>query len=242
MQQETKLIGLLFAATFLLNTIGNSQVYSSKEYLVYTVDPHHQKLAMYWVNEKGELFGSFRNLNTWLESKNKRLVFAMNGGMYRVDRSPVGLFIDSFRVRRNVNKASASGNFYLKPNGVFYITRQGRAGVTESMAFHLSKDIQYATQSGPMLLVDGKIHPSFTEHSSNVNIRNGVGILPDGRVIFVMSKIAVNFFDFARYFQSWGCKNALYLDGFVSKVYLPAAEWYQAGGNFGVIIAETTDK
>ena len=87
-----------------------------------------------------------------------------------------------------------------------------------------------------MLLINGQIHPAFKKGSSNLNIRNGVGILPNNKVIFAMSKQEVNFYDFAQYFKNLGCKNALYLDGFVSRTYLPGKNWEQLDGNFGVII------
>ena len=83
------------------------------------------------------------------------------------------------------------------------------------------------------------MHPRFNKGSANVHIRNGVGILPDGNILFAMSKEKVNFYDFASYFRQKGCKNALYLDGFVSRTYLPSKGWRQFEGNFGVIIGET---
>ena len=103
-------------------------------------------------------------------------------------------------------------------------------------------EIKYATQSGPMLVIDGQVHSSFKDGSTNLNIRNGVGILPDNKVIFAMSKTEINFYDFAKYFQSLGCKNALYLDGFVSRTYLPEKKWTQTDGNFGVMICVTKKK
>ncbi|MNS90583.1 hypothetical protein D3C72_1246390 [compost metagenome] len=96
--------------------------------------------------------------------------------------------------------------------------------------------MRFATQSGPMLVIDGKIHPAFDQTSQNVNIRNGVGILPDGKVLFAMSKSLITFYDFARYFQEKGCKNALYLDGGISKTYLPEQGYTDKTGDFGVII------
>ncbi len=88
-----------------------------------------------------------------------------------------------------------------------------------------------------MLLIDGAVHPAFKKGSANLNIRNGVGVLPNGRVLFAVSKEAVNFYDFARFFLSMGCANALYLDGFVSRTYLPSQNWVQLDGNFGVMVA-----
>jgi uncharacterized protein YigE (DUF2233 family) len=118
---------------------------------------------------------------------------------------------------------------------------KGLCKVKESFTGQFLKKemIKYATQSGPMLIIDGQIHPAFKAGSTNVNIRNGVGILPDGRVIFAMSKTAVNFYDFANYFKSLDCKNALYLDGVVSRTYLPERNWIQTDGDFGVIIGIT---
>jgi uncharacterized protein YigE (DUF2233 family) len=92
-----------------------------------------------------------------------------------------------------------------------------------------------------MLVIEGQIHPALKEGSTNLNIRNGVGILPGNKVIFAMSKQEVNFYDFANYFKSMGCKNALYLDGFVSRTYLPSKDWIQTDGDFGVIIGVTTN-
>ena len=90
-----------------------------------------------------------------------------------------------------------------------------------------------------MLVLDGQIHPAFKEGSKNLNIRNGVGILPNNKVVFAMSKSEINFYDFAKFFQNLGCKNALYLDGFVSRCYFPEKNWTQTDGNFGVIIGVT---
>ena len=88
-------------------------------------------------------------------------------------------------------------------------------------------------------MTEGKIHPAFTDGSANLQIRNGVGILPNGNVIFAISKEPVNFYNFALYFKNLGCKNALYLDGFVSRAYIPSEKLMQTDGNFGVIIAAT---
>ena len=90
-----------------------------------------------------------------------------------------------------------------------------------------------------MLVVDGNIHPAFRKGSANINIRNGVGILPDKRVLFALSREAINFYDFAEFFKSRGCQNALYLDGFVSRAYLPEKGWKQMDGNFGLLMAVT---
>lgn len=204
-----------------------------------TVDTKKEDLKLYWKNDTGEIINTFENLKTYVESKQKILLFAMNGGMYLKDHSPQGLFIEEQKTIIPLNTDSGSGNFYLKPNGVFYITTDNNANVCKTNDFIEIGQEKYATQSGPMLVINGKIHPAFKKGSKNLNIRNGVGILPDNKVLFAMSKSEINFYDFAEYFKNMGCKNALYLDGFVSRTYLPGKNWIQKEGNFGVIIGLT---
>ncbi len=210
--------------------------------LSYIADTKTQNIQLFWKNDTGHI-GSIKNLKTLIEHKKQELVFAMNGGMYMEDRSPLGLFIQDHKLIKKLNTTKGtSDNFHMDPNGVFYLTDKNEAVVCKTSAFKLSDKIKYATQSGPMLVIDGKIHPTFKEGSSNLNIRNGVGILPNGKVLFAMSKNVINFYDFAKYFKDQGCKNALYLDGFVSRTYLPEQDWKQLDGNFGVIIGITVPK
>ncbi len=165
----------------------------------------------------------------------------MNGGMFKKDHSPVGLYIEDQKMRIPLDTSSADGNFYLKPNGVFYIRTDNKAIICKTADFKNTGKIKMATQSGPMLVINGEIHPAFKQNSKNLNIRNGVGILPDHKIIFAMSKEPVSFYHFASYFKNSGCKNALYLDGSVSRAYLPEQNWIQTDGDFGVIIG-VTDK
>lgn len=127
------------------------------------------------------------------------------------------------------------------PNGVFYIKKDNFPIICKTTDY-IETEVKSATQSGPMLVIAGQINTSFKKGSVNLNIRNGVGILPDNKLIFAMSKKEINFYDFAEYFKKLGCINALYLDGFVSRTYLPKENWSQIDGNFGVIIGVTTDK
>jgi uncharacterized protein YigE (DUF2233 family) len=210
--------------------------------LAYIVDTKNQNIQLYWKNDSGEVLGSIQNLKTYVECKNLTLMFATNGGIYMQNSRPLGLFIQDGKTQKNINKADGNGNFYLKPNGVFYITTDNAPFVCATTGFTDNGKIKYATQSGPMLVIDGQIHSAFKAGSTNLNIRNGVGILPDNKVVFAMSKTEINFYDFAKYFQRLGCQNALYLDGFVSRTYLPEKNYMQTDGNFGVIIGVTKKK
>lgn len=205
--------------------------------LSFEVNPAVHELKMYLNQADGSNYKSIGALKAALESRGEELIFAMNGGMYMEDLRPLGLYIENGEVLRPLNlRTNANGNFYLQPNGVFYLTKGQKAEVVSSEHFALADNINYATQSGPMLLIEGEYHPAFNQGSSNLNIRNGVGILPNGNVLFALSKTPINFYDFATFFKERGCRNALYLDGFVSRAYLPSLEWTQVGGNFGVII------
>jgi uncharacterized protein YigE (DUF2233 family) len=210
--------------------------------LFHIVDLKKQDLKFYWKNDKGENFKNFKNLKDWMYLKSENLVFAMNGGMYKNDLSPQGLYIENGITKSEIDTLqNGYGNFYMQPNGIFYLTRNNQGIVCKTEDFK-NKNIKYATQSGPLLLIDGKIHSKFINGSKNLNIRNGVGILPNGNLVFAMSKQKINFYDFANYFKSLGCKNALYLDGFVSKTYLPEMGFNSMDGNFGVIIGESKGK
>lgn len=211
--------------------------------LIYEVNPKKQQLDFYWKDSAGKNYKNFRVLKKSLQKENKELIFAMNGGMFKRNLSPQGLFIDNGITRFETDTIQEGyGNFYMQPNGIFYLTKENNPVVCTTKDF-LKKEhkqtIKYATQSGPMLLIDGQIHSKFKKESSNLNIRNGVGILPNGNILFAMSKEEINFYDLATFFKQKGCKNALYLDGFVSKTYLPSQNCEQTNGTFGVIIAET---
>lgn len=241
--QKPKTI-LLFVISFLLTGLyftysKNTNPPDDNNFLAYTVNPQKKSLCFYWKDDSSTCFKSIARLKYAVEKKNKKLLFAMNGGMYKEDNTPLGLYIENGKTLTPLNIASATGNFYLKPNGVLYINNKKEAGICTTSKFHNNGDIAYATQSGPMLVIDGQIHTAFKAGSQNTNIRNGVGILKNNTLVFVMSKTPVNLYDFALYFKNLGCANALYLDGFVSRTFLPEKNWLQTDGNFGVIIGVT---
>jgi uncharacterized protein YigE (DUF2233 family) len=237
-----KPVFLFFSVIALIGASLSFKIGKEADILSYRIDPAKVNLNFYLKDNEGKEFRSIANLKAWLGKNKQELVFAMNGGMYQVDGSPLGLYISEKKQITPLNTRSGDGNFYLKPNGVFYISTSNRGFVCKSEDFRNEGKVRYATQSGPMLLIEGKIHPEFKEASANVNIRNGVGILANGDVLFAMSKTPVNFYEFANWFKMQGCTNALYLDGAVSRTYLPEKNWVQTDGNFGVIIAVTRRK
>lgn len=229
-------ITFLLCLLILLCVPGYAQKKDSR-FTSFTTDA--TSITFYWKDDTGKPLRSLQNLKNFVEAGGKQLRFAMNGGMYLRDGSPQGLFIENEIEHAKLDTTSGSGNFYLKPNGVFYITTDNQAVVCQTSELTTTEKINFATQSGPMLLIDGTVHTGFKKGSANINLRNGVGILPNGKVIFAISKTEVNLYDFAMFFKNLGCKNALYLDGFVSRMYLPEENWEQLDGNFGVMIGIT---
>ena len=212
---------------------------SAPQVVSYRVDTRRSTLRLYYRDAHGRRYSSLGGLRAGLAARGQCLDFAMNGGMFAPGYAPQGLFIEAEKTRTALDTAAGAGNFYLKPNGVFYLNTDRSAHIVPTATFRPDGRVAYATQSGPMLLVDGHIHPAFRPGSANVQVRNGVGVLPDGRVLLAMSKGKVSFYDFADYFRRAGCRQALYLDGFVSRTYAPAAGWNQLDGDFGVIIGIT---
>lgn len=205
-----------------------------------TVEPKAANIRFYWQNDEGKVFANIGNLKKYLEQKGQKLHFAINGGMFTEDRRPLGLYIEDGKTLAPLNvRESAEGNFYLPPNGVFYIRRDRRAFVVPTRDFKDDGEIEYATQSGPMLVSDGEINQAFKPDSTSLNIRNGVCVTRDERLIFAISRREINFYDFARYFKELGCRNALFLDGFVSRMYAPEQNTAQTDGDFVVIIGIT---
>ncbi|MFT5915742.1 MAG: hypothetical protein ACJAWV_000071 [Flammeovirgaceae bacterium] len=218
-----------------LKTLADSSKIAS-----HVVNLEKQELRFFWKDKQDSIYNTFQNLKTKLSQNGEKLVFAMNGGMFNKDFSPQGLYIENGELLSELDTQQIGyGNFYLQPNGIFWISNQNKAFVSTTSKFSLDNSIKFATQSGPMLLINGEIHPKLINGSKNLHIRNGVGVLPDGQVLFAISKEPINFYDFASFFKEKGCQNALYLDGFVSKMYLPSKGWSQLNSKFGVIIAET---
>ncbi len=166
-----------------------------------------------------------------------RVAFAMNAGMFDEAGRPIGLTVIDGHEVHSINRRDGGGNFHLKPNGVFLVRRNGSAAVVTTDAFAPSSEIALATQSGPMLVIDGAIHPRFDPDGQSRFIRNGVGIAPGGHPLFVISNEIVSFGKLARFFRDGlKARNALYLDGSVSSLWDPAAGRQDAGVPLGPMI------
>lgn len=219
------LTSILFISTYLTSMaepVFKLETLNEVTYRYMIVEP--ETLRIVRVNDQGKVINTFRELRESYDRLGVKYIAAMNGGIFEPGKIPTGLLIQDKKELSPLNLKKGAGNFFLKPNGVFYLT-QGKAGVIDSSAYketaEKAGEVIYATQSGPLLLSDGKIHPKFKQGSDSQKLRNGVGILDDGRVILAISNRdsmrQPNLHAFASFFLSKGCKNALYLDGTISE-------------------------
>lgn len=173
----------------------------------------------------------------------EKLLFAMNAGMYHTDYSPVGLYVEAAQQQQKLNTVKqAYGNFHLQPNGVLaWNSKQSLIATTQDYQ-KLNFNAEYATQSGPMLLIDGQINPNFLKDSDSFKIRNAVG-MKDQSLYFVISRNAVSFYQFAQFFkQQLKVQNALYLDGSISSAYIPQLKRSDSLFNLGPMVAYIEQK
>lgn len=218
--------------------------FEGESYTVCAVDMVRDDLRLFLNSvETGTPLGSFGAIEGKLKAEGKTLVFAMNAGMYHADRSPVGLYVEAGQEMRGLVTRDGPGNFGLLPNGVFCI-REGRADVIETLRFARERPrCRDASQSGPMLVIDGALHPRFLVESDSRYIRNGVGTSEDGRrAWFVISDRAVNFHTFGRFFRDHlKLRQALYFDGKVSRLYAPALGRSDIGFPLGPMVGAVID-
>src|SRR5215471_238103 len=201
-----------------------SREYAHSTYTVCEVDLAKHTVRLYWKRSDGTPYSYLTSLPRTLEREAGKLLFATNGGMFDSALKPVGLYVEQGRELVHVNTKSGYGNFHMKPNGIFYIAA-GRAAVAETQAFVKQRpQTDVATQSGPMLVINGRVHPRFARGSTSLKARNGVGVRADGKVIFAISQGEVSFDAFARLFRDGlNCPNALFLDGgSASSLYAPS--------------------
>ncbi|QHV95635.1 phosphodiester glycosidase family protein [Spirosoma endbachense] len=210
--------------------------FRGKRYHVCEIDPHEYKIELFNRLENARGVYTFSSLYT---KKKDKLLFAMNGGMFQSDLSPVGLFISEGNTVKDINLSTEpEDNFHRLPNGVFGIDYNENPFIVTSQQFKNSNNIRLATQSGPMLVINNIFHPTFVKGSSQVNIRNGVGINDKGHVLFIISDNPVTFYELAELFRDQlKCKYALYLDGAISQYYIPSIDKYpRSGPSLGPIL------
>lgn len=213
-------------------------IFSDTPFTVCTFDAARDDIRLFHAAGNNLPYGQFDAVATAARDKDETLVFAMNGGMYHDNRDPVGHYIEDGTQKVALNTNAGPGNFHLLPNGVFWLEGDA-AGVSETSVYAVRPaPPRYATQSGPMLVIDGQLHPDFNASGTSRKVRNGVGVMADGRTVqFAISDAPVNFHTFGRLFRDrLKTPNALFLDGTVSKLYAPQLGRNDAGLPMGPIV------
>lgn len=215
------------------------RVFESQNFRVVSIDLKRETLSLHWKDpESGEPYGTINALRQWGMSHGRRLLFAANAGIYDRQFAPLGLHVEAGKTVVPLNLAHgnpASGNFSLLPNGVFAVYPDGHAAVHTSAQFkQQAKLAQWASQSGPMLVIDGKLNDQFIDDSNSLKWRSGVCAKTPHLVVFAVSEAPVNFHTFARLFKDeLGCRDALYLDGTISQFFVDG-EGYAGAPTFMV--------
>jgi len=233
-------IGALVAMTLpAMAGICEKRDFDGQSYVICTLTAEQEPGLRLWLNgPDGRVLGDFTAIRRTL-AQDEVLGFAMNAGMYHPDFTPVGLYVSDGTQEHDLVTAGGGGNFGLLPNGVFCGGGARPYQVIESRAFaQAAPDCRIATQSGPMLVIDGALHPRFLVDSDSRHIRNGVGVSADGQTAwFAISDRAVTFHEFGRLFRDGlGARDALYFDGSISRLYAPSLGRADFGRRLGPII------
>ena len=212
--RRKQLLPLLLLLQFALPLMAVSQLF------------HPSRISMLWKGADGKPYLYFDAVR----KAHPDIRFAMNAGMFTKAYGPVGLYIENGKELRPVKiSRNRKVNFGIQPQGVFFI-RNGQAAVASIPC--KTTGMTYATQSAPMLVINGKINRNLPQ--GNLIVRNGVGVRKDGKVFFAVKWM--RFREFAQFFIDNQCVNALYLDGGVSEKWEKGDLFATNGGPFGPMI------
>lgn len=204
-------------------------------------DPAKHAIATVLVDPEGTLYRSLKTYGAALGEQPRVVAFATNAGMFDGEGKPIGYYVEQGERLKELDRGDGQGNFYLKPNGVFYGTGgKWEIRTADSFFANVGDRPQFGTQSGPMLVIDGQLHPEFQDDGPSRTIRNGVGVDAEGKAHFVISEAPISFGQLARYFRDeLKTPNALYLDGGVSALWDPVTERLDNGAPIGPLIVVT---
>jgi uncharacterized protein YigE (DUF2233 family) len=217
------------------DSLCREQAFESSRFTV--CDNGGGKLLLFAASRRDKPLRSFAEVMGKVEVA--RVAFAMNAGMFDDQGRPIGLAIVDRQLVKDINLNDGPGNFHLKPNGVFSVSVTGQARIAESaprVTIQRTRTTELATQSGPMLVIAGKLHPKLELDGSSRLIRNGVGVR-DGKALFVISETPISLGKFARFFRDkLKTPNALYFDGSVSSLWDPANGRQDSHSQLGPIV------
>lgn len=196
-----------------------SVIHAGVKFRVVRVAP--TDVLLVWKDSAGTPYREFSKVQAKFSKEGKPVRFLMNAGIFEPGGIPSGLHMEGGKVLHPMNLRDAPGNFFLKPNGICGFGKKGAFVIpTGKWPEQEAGGVNWAVQSGPMLLIDGKRHPAFIENSTNRLHRNGAGVDDQNRLVFAITAEGqeVNFWDFAGLFLKMDCRNALFLDGDISEM------------------------
>jgi uncharacterized protein YigE (DUF2233 family) len=201
-------------------------------------DPAKNRIVMVLGPADGAPYRSFASLAAGRGKDAPPVAFAMNAGMYDGEGKPIGYYVENGERLQELNRNDGPGNFHMKPNGVFFGTNgKWQIRTADDFYANVADRPAFGTQSGPMLVIDGKLHPEIAEDGNSTRVRNGVGLDRQGRAHFVISSEPLSFGRLARYFRDeLKTPNALYLDGSVSSLWDPAGGRMDQGYPLGPLV------
>jgi len=241
MRRTAMVIGLILAV-LLAPAAGRAEgacrkiAFEGDGFTVCRYDPARDDLRLAARGAAGPL-DSLQGLKASLGDDARRVRFALNGGMYQPDQSPVGLFVAEGRTQAPLNQAAGTGNFFLKPNGVFWVGDDGAPHVDETERFAAAApEARWATQSGPLLVAHGTLHPAIAPNGTSLTVRDAVGVKGHA-ALFVISDGPVSFGRLARFLRDGlGCADALYLDGHVASLWSPGLKRQDGRTGLGTFV------
>lgn len=197
--------------------------FDGKRFTICIAVPGEHRITTRITGSNGVIYRGFSGLAEDVDPAT--VAFAVNGGMYDTGSEPIGYYAQDGRRLYPLNTRDGGGNFYLKPNGVFFGDTDGgwRVMTSDDFASKVTERPTFGTQSGPMLLVGGKLNPQISPDGTSLKIRNAVGVDAEGRAHFVISDEPVSFGTLAALMRDHArTSDALFLDGTVSALWDPA--------------------
>lgn len=236
------IVALVLASALVFGEQGGTadcraETFEGDVFTVCAYRPARDEIALVWADRQGQALRSFAALEASGLVDSNRVRFAMNAGMFDAGGAPIGLFVANGHESKALNQQSGPGNFHMQPNGVFFVdaARKPHVATTADYAAGGAQTV-WATQSGPMLVIAGKLNAQFTQDGPSRYVRNGVGV-HHGVAYFVISEAAVSFGKLARLFRdALKCEDALYLDGAVSSLWVPSAGRRDHGSPLGPML------
>lgn len=205
--------------------------HQAANWITYELDLAHVELSL--VGQSPQEPHTLARVESYVAQQKRTWTMATNAGIFSPARRPMGLHVQRGQELAPLSTADGEGNFFLKPNGVFWID-DGGAHLAITEAYAPRGNVILATQSGPILVTKGQLHPAFLPSSTSLRTRSGVGVDGQGHVLFALSQDRVTFHAIATLFRDiLGCPDALYLDGEISAIaapHMPAPEPHEYGG------------